>query len=72
MERDHLSHETAVQHFVDAVIAFSDDPGPANLERYLTASRSLDEAKGPSGNDRRPGARTAASGRVAPSSGYPG
>jgi hypothetical protein len=25
--------------------AFSDEPGPANLERYLGASRSLEEAR---------------------------
>ena len=28
--------------FVEAVLAFSDDPG-ANLERYLEASRSLEK-----------------------------
>jgi hypothetical protein len=27
------------------VVAFSDDPGPANLERYLRASRSLEESR---------------------------
>jgi hypothetical protein len=46
MQREPLSHEAAVEHFVDAVVAFSDDPGPANLERYLTASRSLEESRG--------------------------
>jgi hypothetical protein len=35
MQRESLSHEAAVEHFVAAVVAFSDDPGPANLERYL-------------------------------------
>ncbi len=34
----------ALQQFVDAVLAFSDEPGQANLERYLAASRSLEEA----------------------------
>jgi len=34
---------SAHRQFVDAVIAFSDDPGPENLERYLAASRSLEE-----------------------------
>jgi hypothetical protein len=31
--------------FADAVVAFSDDPGPANLERYLAASRGLEETR---------------------------
>ena len=31
--------------FVDAVLAFSDDPRPANLERYLAASRAVEEAR---------------------------
>jgi hypothetical protein len=31
--------------FADAVLAFLDDPGPANLERYLAASRSLEESR---------------------------
>jgi len=35
----------ALQQFVDAVLAFSDEPGQANLERYLAASRSLEEAR---------------------------
>jgi len=35
----------ALQQFVDAVVAFSDEPGEANLERYLAASRSLEEAR---------------------------
>ena len=51
MQRDPLSHEAAVDHFVDAVVAFSDDPGPANLELYLEASRSLEESRG--GQERR-------------------
>jgi len=34
-----------LRQFVDAVQAFSDDPGPANLERYLAASRALEESK---------------------------
>jgi len=36
---------SALRQFVDAVVAFSDDHGPANLERYLAASRSLDESR---------------------------
>jgi hypothetical protein len=35
----------ALQQFVDAVVAFSEEPGQANLERYLAASRSLEEAR---------------------------
>jgi hypothetical protein len=31
--------------FVDAVLAFSVDPGPDNLIRYLAASRALEEAR---------------------------
>jgi len=33
------------EQFVQAVHAFSDDPGPANLARYLAASRSLEESQ---------------------------
>ena len=53
MQREPLSHEAAVEHFVDAVVAFSDDPGPANLERYLRASRSLEESRTPTGSQRK-------------------
>jgi len=35
----------ALQSFVEAVVALSDDPGPENLERYLAASRALDESR---------------------------
>jgi len=56
MQRAPLSHEAAVEHFVDAVVAFSDDPGPANLERYLRASRLLEESRRP--NRRKPAAGT--------------
>jgi len=37
----------ALRDFVDAVVALSDDPGPGNLERYLTASRALDDSRPP-------------------------
>jgi hypothetical protein len=37
---------TAVRQLVDAVIAFSEDPGPDNLERYLAASRALEDSRG--------------------------
>jgi hypothetical protein len=36
---------SAHRQFVDAVVAFSDDPGPENLERYLAASRLLEESR---------------------------
>jgi len=36
----------AFRDFREAVVAFSDDPGPFNLERYLAASRALEESKG--------------------------
>jgi hypothetical protein len=36
-----------LRRFVDAVRGFSEDPGPANLERYLAASRALKESKRP-------------------------
>jgi hypothetical protein len=39
------AERSAFRQFVDALIAFSDDPGPANLERYLAASRSLEESR---------------------------
>jgi hypothetical protein len=35
--------ERALRRFFVAVVAFSDDPGPDNLERYLEASRALEE-----------------------------
>jgi hypothetical protein len=35
----------ARRQFCDAVLAFSDDPGPANLVRYLAASRDLEKSK---------------------------
>jgi hypothetical protein len=35
----------AQRHFADAVLAFSDDPGPANLERYLAASSALEQSR---------------------------
>jgi hypothetical protein len=37
----------ALRQFVDAVRELSEDPGPANLERYLAASRALEESKRP-------------------------
>jgi hypothetical protein len=45
MTRRRLTPERAFRLFADAVAALADDPGPENLERYLTASRRLEEAK---------------------------
>jgi hypothetical protein len=52
----------ALQDFIDAVHALSDDPRPANLERYLGSSRALDESRrsrqpAPAGGSRPKGAR---------------
>jgi hypothetical protein len=41
------TERSAFRQFVDAVLAFSVNPGPANLERYLEASRSLEESRRP-------------------------
>ena len=43
--RPPTANRDALRQFVDAVVALSDEPGPANLERYLAASRSLEEAR---------------------------
>jgi hypothetical protein len=47
MTRRRLTPERAFRLFADAVVAFTDDPGPENLERYLAASRLLEEARRP-------------------------
>jgi hypothetical protein len=65
MTRTRLAHaeRSALRQFADAVLAFSKDPGPANLERYLAASRSLEESRrsGQTGPQARPGAVAAPS-----------
>ena len=38
--------ERALVRFEDALIDFSDDPSPDNLERYRQASRALDATSG--------------------------
>ena len=45
--RNAPAHRAALREFVEAVLAFSDDNGPANLERYLAASRALEEPQQP-------------------------
>jgi hypothetical protein len=37
--------QSPFRQFVDAVHAFSDDPDPVNLSRYLQASRALEESR---------------------------
>ena len=41
------AEQRALREFIGAVVAFSGDPGPDNLERYLEASRALDELRRP-------------------------
>ena len=36
---------SAVRRFVEAVLALSDDPRPDNVERYLVASRALEDSR---------------------------
>ncbi len=47
MTQDRLApaEQRAVRRFVDAVLDFSEDPGPVNLVRYLAASRALEESR---------------------------
>jgi hypothetical protein len=49
MHHDHRNEapraRSAHRQFLDAVLAFSDDPGPENLVRYLAASRDLERTK---------------------------
>ncbi len=35
--------QSPFRQFVEAVLAFSDDPDPVNLSRYLAASRALED-----------------------------
>jgi hypothetical protein len=42
MTRDR-SKRTSRDRFADAVLAFAAEPTPANVVRYLTASRALEE-----------------------------
>ena len=37
--------QQANRDFIEAVIAFSVDPGPDNLGRYLDASRALEKSR---------------------------
>jgi hypothetical protein len=40
------SQPEALRRFIEVVIAFTADPGPVNLERYLAASRALEASHG--------------------------
>jgi hypothetical protein len=42
-----MTARRALRQFVEAVHGLSEDPGPASLERYLAASRALEESKNP-------------------------
>jgi hypothetical protein len=35
----------AIRQLVDAVLALSDDPAPANVQRYLAVSRALEASR---------------------------
>jgi hypothetical protein len=37
--------ESSVRRFVEAVLALSDNPRPENVERYLVASRALEDSR---------------------------
>jgi hypothetical protein len=39
------AEQTAFRQFIEAVVALSEDPEPANVERYLAASRELEESQ---------------------------
>jgi hypothetical protein len=47
MERDKvaLARRSELQEMVDAVHSLSDDPSPANVERYLASSRALEGSR---------------------------
>jgi hypothetical protein len=47
------SDVSSLRRFRDALFAFSDDPTPSNLARYLAASRDLaKERRGPAASER--------------------
>jgi hypothetical protein len=52
MKSELACRESALVDYRSAVHAFSDDPSPRNLVRYLVASRALDESRNPSANAR--------------------
>jgi hypothetical protein len=53
--RDPAATANAFRRFAHAVHAFSEDPGPDNLELYLAASRALEECRTDGGGRNRAG-----------------
>jgi len=45
VQRDRPAHQAAVEKFVDAVRAFSDNPGAGTLQEYLEASIALEDSR---------------------------
>ena len=41
----HVDTPSTLRVFVEAVLALSEDPAPSNVERYLLASRALDDSR---------------------------
>jgi hypothetical protein len=66
-----MTQRKAFRLFVSAVLAFSDDPGPDNLERYLAASRALEESRCSRQTRARARARTEASNATVRRTGRP-
>jgi hypothetical protein len=48
-----IDQHSAIGRFVAAVLALSDDPAPPNLDRYLIASRRLEDARSAASSQRR-------------------
>jgi hypothetical protein len=48
-----------LRQFVEAVLAFSEHPQAETIERYLAASRSLEEAQRPRRGQRSPARKNA-------------
>jgi hypothetical protein len=44
-EEGEASETSAARRFVETVLALSDDPRPENVERYLVASRALEDLR---------------------------
>jgi hypothetical protein len=44
-EEGEVSEISAAHRFVETVLALSDNPGPENVERYLVASRALEDLR---------------------------
>jgi hypothetical protein len=44
-QRENRRSSIAIREMVDAVVALSEDPRPANVARYLAASRALEDSR---------------------------